>query len=117
MTSNIDRLEECFCNDVSVTVITWQGRKYAVTQGTGEMNFGADGGGSAAFAYAVSDLRAADLRPDGWSYSDWCDTISPVEDVGLARKLAREHGMRLTRAGSCQPVLDDAEFSRIRRTR
>jgi len=108
MTSNIDRLDECLT--ASVTPVVYQGRKYAVTQGTGEMNFGYGLGGEAAFAYAASDLRASDLRADGWDYSAWCNTVSTVEDVGLARKLAREHGMRLARSGSCAPVLSDAEF-------
>lgn len=110
----VAQLEKLLGQDCHVTTVTYQGRKYAVTQGTGENHFGSDGGGSAAFAYSVSDLRAADLQEDGWDYSDWCNTVSTVEDVGLARKLARA-GIRLAHGGACNPVLSDDEFRRLAR--
>lgn len=115
MTSKAQMLKDCFGGDVSVTVVTFRGRKYVVTTGTGEMSYGRDGGGSAAFAYAASDLRSANLQPEGWEYSSWCNTVSTVEDMGLARKLARTTGLRLTRGGACVPVLDDAAFVKIAR--
>jgi hypothetical protein len=110
--TNVDRLRECFGRDGDVHRVTYQGRLYAVTTGTGEGSYGSELGGSCAFAYAASELRAATLRAgDDWDYSEWCREVSTVEDKGLARKLARL-GMRLTRGGSCAPVLSDAEFAR-----
>jgi len=116
MTSNIDRLAQLLA-PATVTTVEYRGRKYAVTQGTGERGYGAEGGGSAAFAYAASELRADTLRADGWDYSHWCSSTgpAPVEDAGLARVLARRHGLRLTRGGSCSPVLSDADFARVAR--
>jgi hypothetical protein len=112
----VKQLEECLAgggatvgSGATVDVVEYRGRQYAVTRGTGEVSFGGDGG-SGAFAYAVRDLRSASLDPDGWDYTRWCNTMpAPVEDVGLARELARD-GVRLTRSGSCAAVLSDAEF-------
>lgn len=111
--TKIEMLRRCVGQDVSVIGVTFRGRLYAVTQGTGERSYGRDGGGQCAFAYAASDLCAADLRPEGWDYSEWCQEISPVEGAGLARKLARVYGLRLTVGGSCAPVLSDEQFARL----
>lgn len=108
--NKVRMLIENLGSGASAKVVTYRGRRYVVTSGTGENNFGASGGGSAAFAYAISDLRVAALRGDEWDYSAWCNTISTVEDIGLARMLARSFGQRLAHSGSCDPVLDDAAW-------
>lgn len=96
---------------VSATELTVWGTRYVVTTGTGEHNFGGEGGGSAAFAYDAEDVEALDVA----SYQDFCDAMSPEDDRDLAIALATM-GYRMTRAGACTPVLDDAEWALVRRT-
>lgn len=110
--TNASRLERRLGDGCTVETIEHNGRRYVVTHGTGENQFGSDGGGSAAFAYRASDLRAADLRKGGWDYSTWCNTISAVTDMSLAKALARR-GIRLARPGACEAIMSDAEFARL----
>lgn len=97
---------------VSHSRITVDGTEYIVTTGTGEMGYG-DRGGSAAFAYLAADVDAMEQVED---YSAFCDRATTEEDRDLAIALAAREGLRLTRAGACQPVLTDDEWDLIRAT-
>lgn len=85
------------------------GSNYVVTRDTGEMSYGSDLGGGAAFAYdADEELESAS------DYSDFCEQVSPAgEDdpnwLDLAVTLACR-GRRLTIAGACRPALTDREY-------
>jgi hypothetical protein len=87
------------------------GNEYVVTTGTGEMNYGSDLGGSAAFAYLASDVDEMDDVAD---YGEFCDAIDTEEDRDLAIALAAREGLRLTHAGACTPVLSDEEYLLVR---
>jgi len=89
---------------VSHVKISVEEQQYCIVYGTGERHYGS-GLGELAFAYEADDESESSID----SYQDFCDTFSAIEDVGLARQLA-VHGFRLTRAGSCAPVLTDEEF-------
>jgi hypothetical protein len=80
---------------------------YCITTGTGEREYGDGLGGSAAFAYEADDETNVDEID---SYSDFCQVFSPCENRGLGAQVAMDLGLRLTEAGSCDPVISDEEF-------
>ena len=89
---------------VSHVEISVDEQEYCIVYGTGERHYGS-GLGVLAFAYEADDHSECNID----TYQDFCDTFTPIEDVGLAQQLAVQ-GFRLTRAGSCAPVLTDQEF-------
>lgn len=112
--NKVKMLAKLLGSEVSVTCVTYLGRKYVITQGTGETSWGWDGGGACAFAYRMCDIKVADLRVAPWDYSEWCGRVGALESCwGLARKLARS-GVRIAIPGACEPMLSDVEFQRLK---
>jgi hypothetical protein len=95
--------------NVKHIVVEHAGATYCVTTDTGEVNFGSERGGWAAFAYDSSDDTDEEID----NYNDFCQCFYAVADRGLAIEVAKR-GYRLTEAGSCTPVLTDAEFLLVR---
>jgi hypothetical protein len=92
--------------NINYVTLEHDGETYYVTTSTGEMGFGRKFGGSAAFAYVAADVDAIEDEID---YSEFCQRVDAETDRDLAIACAIE-GMRLTKGGSCSPVLSDAEF-------
>lgn len=92
--------------DLKYSRLHVDGYDYVITYGTGE---------GVAFAYE------ADVFDDAFSrtttYQDFCDAISPVEEGGWLRQIAIVAAAKLRErvavAGSCRPVLSDAEYELV----
>ncbi len=101
--------------EIKHSIITVDGERYVITHDTGEMSFGADLGGGAAFAYRAHDVAEL-VQPE--SYADFCDSATALDDqdsdwdaVAVACAV---RGWRLTLAGACTPALTDREYTLVR---
>jgi hypothetical protein len=88
--------------DIAVRAFVHNNEKYIAVAGTGDAE--GDGQHVGCFVYEALEVEAFLESRETGTYQDFCDALSPVEDVEVARTCRAETNWAANAAGVCEPI-------------